>query len=62
MAIWRGRAIAGRALLAVHVGDLDLVEVGHRLLDVLDTDLAVLDGQQILQGLARQLDVDVLVR
>ena len=32
----------GRALLAVHVGDLYLVIVGHRLLDVLDRDLPVL--------------------
>ena len=39
------------------VGNLDLVEVGHRLLDILDTDLAVLDRQQILQRLARQPDV-----
>src|SRR3990167_7327288 len=52
---------AGRALLAVHVGDLDLVEVGHRLLDVLHADLPVLDAQQIFQRLARQADGDVLV-
>ena len=47
-----------RPLLAVHVGDLDLVEVGHRLLDVLDADLAVLDRQQVAQRFAHQLDVD----
>ncbi|OMP13430.1 hypothetical protein COLO4_01703, partial [Corchorus olitorius] len=52
---------AGRALLAVHVGDLDLVVVGHRLLDVFHADLAVLDGQQIAQGLAGQLDGDFLL-
>ena len=52
---------AGRALLAVHVGDFDLVKVGHGFLDVLNTDLAVLDAQQVLQCLTRQADVDVLV-
>ena len=52
---------AGRALLAVHVGDLDLVVVGHRLLDVFHTDLPVLDGQQIAQRLAGQLDGDFLL-
>ena len=51
----------GRALLAVHVGDLDLVVVGHRLLDVLHADLPVLDRQQVAQRLARQLDGDFLL-
>lgn len=37
---WLGNV--GRALLAVHVGHLDLVEIGHRFLDVFDADLAVL--------------------
>ncbi len=55
IAIWRGRAIEAGRFFAVHVGDLDLVEVGHRLLDVLDADLAVLDRQQVLQRLAREL-------
>src|SRR6185312_5314649 len=36
-----------RALLRVHVRNPDLVVVGDRLLDVLDRDLAVLDGQQV---------------
>jgi hypothetical protein len=44
---------AGRALLAVR--HLDLVVVGHRLLDVFHRDLAVLDRQQLAQR-ARQLD------
>src|SRR5574343_1038272 len=52
---------AGRALLAVHVGDLDLVVVGHRLLDVFHADLPVLDRKQIAQRLARELDGDVLL-
>ena len=60
IAIWRGRAmLAGR--FCRHVCDLDLVEVGHGFLDVLDADLAVLDGQQVLQRITRQLDVDLLV-
>ena len=41
------------ALLAVHVRDLDLVEVGHRLLNVFHADLPVLDRQQVAQCFAR---------
>ena len=48
----------GRALLAVHVGDLDLVVLRHRLLDVLHADLAVLDRQQVAQRLAHQLNIN----
>lgn len=40
----------GRPAFRIHVGHLDLVEIRHRLLDVLDGDLAVGHGQQILQG------------
>ena len=47
---------AGGPLLGVHVGDLDLVVVGHRFLDVFHTDLPVLDAQQVAQRFARQRD------
>ena len=45
-----------RALLRIHLRDLDLVVVGHGLLDVLDGDLSGLHGEQILQGVARGFD------
>ncbi len=51
----------GRALLAVHVRHLDLVVVGDGLLDVLHADLPVLDGQQVAQRLAGELDGDFLL-
>ena len=38
---------AGRALFAVHVGDLDLVIIGDGFLYVFDADLSVLDRQQV---------------
>lgn len=41
----------GRPAFRVHVGHLDLVEIGNRLLDVLDRDLAVGHRKQVLQGL-----------
>ena len=52
---------AGRALFGVHVGDLDLVVIGHRFLNVFDADLAVLNGQQVAQGFTCQLDGNFLL-
>ena len=49
---------AGRALFAVHVGDLDLVEVRDRLLDVLDRDQALLQREQVLERFLRKIQRD----
>ena len=38
------------AALRIHVGNLDIEEVGHRFLDVFHGNLAVLHRQQVLQG------------
>jgi len=40
--------------------DLDVEEVGDRLLDVFHRDLAVLHRQQVLQGFLHDVDRDVL--
>ena len=60
IATWRGRATLRRALLRVHLRDLDLVVVGDGLLDVLDRDLAVLHREQVAQRLAAELDRELL--
>src|SRR5690606_39323373 len=44
-----------RTPLAVHVGDLDLQEVGDRLLDRLDGDRRPIQLEQILQCFLREL-------
>src|SRR5690606_16252898 len=48
-----------RAALGQDVGHLDLVVLRHRTLDVVDTDQLVLQGQQVLERLADQLDGDI---
>ena len=52
---------AGRAFFAVHVGNFDFVEVSDCLLNVLDTNLPVLDRQQVFQRFTRQANVDFFV-
>ncbi len=51
---------AGRALFGIHIGHLDLVEVGHGFLDVFDRHLAILQRQQIFERFLGQTDRHVL--
>ena len=51
----------GWAPLAVHVGDLHLVEVGDRLLDEFDRDLTPIERQQVFQSFFDQFERDRLL-
>ena len=46
-----------RAFLGMHVGNADLVVIGNGLLDVVDGDLAILNGEQVAQSLLGQRQV-----
>lgn len=54
-----GARDGARTPLGKQIGDLDLVVLGGGALNIIDADQLVLQGQQILERLANQLDGDV---
>ena len=49
-----GQGDLGRLALRVHVGLLDLVVLGHRLLDEIDGDLTTIEGDEVFQRFLHQ--------